>query len=124
MNFTYQDPENRSYMDDAYGTRLPGKFKYSSLGRLEARFYGFTMYGEYVRETGMYYATANLRPAPKKDEINAGIGWSTGEWFFQIEGKNIADDQYEDFNGYPLPGRSFYACVKYMFSFTPHSQKE
>jgi iron complex outermembrane receptor protein len=30
-----------------------------------------------------------------------------------FEAKNLEDDQYEDFNGYPLPGRSYYFTVKY-----------
>lgn len=124
MNFTYQDPENQSDIGAFDGKRLPGQFENSFLGRLEARFAGFTVYGEYIRETGMYYDTTNLLPAADKDEINAGIGWSTGSWLFQIEGKNLADELYEDFNGYPLPGRSFYASVKYAFSLSPDTQKE
>jgi iron complex outermembrane receptor protein len=124
VNFTYQDPQNRSEVGAFDGKRLPGQFEYSWLGRLETRFAGFTLYGEYVRETGLYYDTANLLPAADKDEINAGIGWSRGPWLLRLEAKNLADEQYEDFNGFPLPGRSFYASVKYTFSLTSEKKKE
>ena len=117
-NFTYQDPENQSEVEAFDGKRLPGQFEYSGLGRLEASLAGFTLYGEYVKETGLYYDTANLLKAENKDEINAGIGWSRGPWLVRFEAKNLADEQYEDFNGFPLPGRSFYASVKYTFSST------
>ncbi len=123
-NFTYQDPENQSEIKAFDGKRLPGQFEYSGLGRLEARLASFTLYGEYVKETGLYYDTVNLLKAENKDEINAGIGWSRGPWLVRFEAKNLADEQYEDFNGFPLPGRSFYASVKYTFSLTPEKKKE
>ena len=123
MNLTYQDPQNQSDVEAFDGKRLPGQFEYSSLGRLEALFAGFTLYGEYIRETGLYYDTANLLPAKKKDEINAGIGWSGGPWLIRFEARNIADEQYEDFNGFPLPGRSFYGSIKYTFSLTPEKRR-
>lgn len=124
MNVTYQDTENQSEVGAFDGKRLPGQFEYSLLGRLETRFAGFTLYGEYIRETGLYYDRANLLPAADKDEVNAGIGWSSGPWLLQFEARNLADEQYEDFNGFPLPGRSFYMSVKYTFSLKPEKNKE
>ncbi len=115
-NFTYQDPENQSEVKAFDGKRLSGRFETAFLGRLEAFYAGFRIYGEYTGETGIYYDTANLLPAPDKEEINAGISYSVGTWQFQLEGRNLTDELYEDFNGYPLPGRSFYASVKYNFS--------
>ncbi len=123
LTVTYQDPENQSEVGAFDGKRLPGQFKYSYLGRLETRVAGFTLYGEYIRETGLYYDTANLLPAADKDEINAGIGWSRGPWLLRFEARNLADEQYEDFNGFPLPGRSFYGSVKYTFSLTPEKKE-
>ena len=115
-NFTHQDPKNESDINAFDGKRLPGRFENSLLGRLEARYAGVTVYGEYVMETGLYYDAANLLPAADKKEVNAGISWAVGSWMFRLEGKNLADEWYEDFNGFPLPGRSFYASVKYTFS--------
>jgi len=122
-NFTHQDPKNESDINAFDGKRLPGRFENSLLGRLEARYAGVTVYGEYVMETGMYYDAANLLPAADKKEVNAGISWAFGSWMFWLEGKNLADERYEDFNGFPLPGRSFFASIKYTFSTQQPTQK-
>jgi iron complex outermembrane recepter protein len=124
VNLTHQDPKNESDLGAFDGKRLPGRFENSMLGRLEARYAGFTVYGEYAMETGSYYDTANLLPAEDKNEINAGIAWSNGSWLLQIVGKNLTDELVEDFNGFPLPGRSVYASVKYSFSTQPDTVKE
>jgi outer membrane cobalamin receptor len=123
-NYTYQDAKNESDNGAFYGKQLPGLFKHSFLGRLEARYAGFTLFGEYLVETDKYYDAANLLPAADKKELNAGISWAKGPWVLQLEGKNIADKQYEDFNGYPLPGRSIYASVKYTFETKTNTQEE
>ena len=124
LNYTYQDPENESDVAAFDGKQIPGIFEHSLLGRLEARHFGFTVYGEYIYESGKYYDTANLLPAEDKREWNAGISWLYGPWMVQLEGKNLADYQYEDFNGFPLPGRSFYASVSYKFETQTDQQKE
>jgi outer membrane cobalamin receptor len=124
FNYTYQDPENESDIDAFDGKQIPGIFKNSILGRLEVRYSGFTVFGEYLYESDKYYDTANLLPAEDKREVNAGVSWFHGPWVLQLEGKNLADNQYEDFNGYPLPGRSFFASVKYTFETQTKEEKE
>lgn len=123
-NLTRQDPRNESEIEAFDGKQLPGRFETAFLGRLEARHAGFTLYGEYVLESGMYYDAANLLPAEDKKEINAGISWALGAWTFWLEGKNLTDEYYEDFNGFPLPGRSFFASVKYTFETQKEKKKE
>lgn len=115
VNATLQDPENRSDIKAFDGKTLPGHYEKSYLARLEARYRGFKVYAEYLREEDMYYDTANLRKAGDKDEVNGGITWNWQSWQFSLDAKNLSDDLYEDFNGYPLPGRAFYGTVKYEF---------
>ena len=124
VNLTHQDPENRSDIRAFDGKRLPGRFEDAlhQRARVEARHAGFTVYAETVKESGMYYDTPNLLPAADKEEINAGLAWAAGPWQFQIEGRNLSDKRYEDFNGFPLPGRSVYASVKYTFSIRQPNQ--
>lgn len=116
VNLTHQDPENRSQIAVFDGKRLPGRYENAFLGRLEGRFGAYTVYGEYVAETGTYYDTANLLPAEDKNEINAGISWSRGPWLLRLDARNLTDERIEDFNGFPLPGRSVFASVKYTFA--------
>jgi len=115
FNATWQDPENQSQVTAFDGKNLPGRFEKSYLARGEARYKGIKLYLEYVRDEDMYYDTANLRKADDKNEINAGISFVYSNWLFSVEGKNLNDDLYEDFNSYPLPGRSFYTTIKYEF---------
>lgn len=112
-NATWQDTENRSEIKAFNGKSLPGRFEKSYLGRLEARYGGFKVYSEYVIEKGLFYDTANLLKAEDKKEINAGVSWLFRSILFNFEAKNLGDDQYEDFNGYPLPGRSYYFTIQY-----------
>ncbi len=114
-NATWQDPVNKSQVKAFNGKKLPGRFETSYLGRIEARYAGVKVYGEYIRETGMYYDSANLLPAKDKNEINSGISWLFHSFLFSLEGRNLTNEQYEDFNGYPMPGRAFYFTVGYRY---------
>ena len=114
-NATWQDPENRSEIEAFNGKKLPGRFEKSYLGRIEALHRGFKLYTEYVVEKDMYYDTANLLKAEDKKEVNAGISWLFRSFLFSFEAKNLKENQYEDFRGYPLPGRSYFFSIKYDF---------
>lgn len=113
FNATKQEPENQSQIELFNGKQLPGRFELSCLARLEARYRGYMAYGEYVHDEGMFYDTANLLEAEDKREVNIGLSWIFREVKISLEGKNMTDELYEDFNGYPLPGRSFYLSLKY-----------
>ena len=115
LNATWQDPENQSDIPAFDGKNLPGRFEASYLGRLEVTYRDITIFGEYIMEKDMYYDTANLRKADDKKEIHAGVSFRYRSVKLTLEGRNLGDDLYEDFNGYPLPGRSFAATVKYDF---------
>ncbi len=114
-NATRQDTENKSEIKAFNGKKLPGRFEKSYLGRIEARYKGFKVYYEKIIEEGLYYDTANLLKAADKKEINAGTSWLFRSFLFTFEAKNLGDDRYEDFNGYPLPGRSYYFTFRYSY---------
>lgn len=114
-NITQQDPVNKSQVAAFNGKKLPGRFETALLARLEGRYAGVKVFGEYLRETGMFYDSANLLPAKDKNEINAGISWLIHSFLLSLEGRNITNEQYEDFNGYPMPGRAFYFTVGYRY---------
>jgi len=111
--YTWQDTKNDSEIKAFNGKQLPGKFRHSWL--TQARFdyadMSFTM--AYIKEDDMYYDTANLLKAKTKSEINASVSWVLKSVMLTFEVKNIGNDNYEDFNGYPQPGRSWFCSVKY-----------
>ncbi len=112
-NATWQDPENRSDIAAFDGKNLPGRFETAWLARLEGRYAGVKAHVEYREESGLFYDTANLLPAEDKEEINAGISWLYKTVLITLTGKNLGDDRYEDFNGYPLPGTSYFLSLKH-----------
>jgi iron complex outermembrane receptor protein len=111
--YTWQETENKSNIIAFDGNELPGRFENSWLSRTEYNYLNFKIFIEYIRESGMYYDTANLFEAETKSEINSGISWLWNSWMLSLDAKNLNDDRYEDFNGYPLPGRSYFFAVKY-----------
>lgn len=114
-NATWQDPENQSQIRAFSGKTLPGRWRRSLLGRMEGHYKGFSAHVECLRETGMYYDRANLLPAKDKTLFNAGISYLFGSLLFSLEGKNLGNEQYEDFNGYPMPRRAYYFTVGYRY---------
>jgi iron complex outermembrane receptor protein len=76
---------------------------------------GAKIYSEYVLNKELYYDTANLLEAEDKKELNVGLSWLLGHFLLTLEANNLQDNQYEDFNGYPLPGRSFFGAITYKY---------
>ncbi len=113
LNATWLDTENRSEISGYNGKYLPGRFRTSYLGRIEIRPRPFKIYGELIVEDGMYYDASNLLKASKKEELNFGVSWAFKSTLWTLEIKNAGDSRYEDFNGYPSPGRSFFLTMKY-----------
>ncbi len=123
LNATWQDTENKSGIKAFDGKQLPGRFDTAYRGRIEADVPDTPLpplkrgklWAEYIRENGMYYDSANLLAADAKNEVNVGISWLFKSFLLNLEAKNINDDRYEDFNGYPMPGRAWYFNVQYKF---------
>jgi iron complex outermembrane receptor protein len=116
-NLTWQDPVQDNKEIPAFdGKRLPGRYEYACLGKLEFRRRGFTAYTEYLYENGVFYDSANLVEAPEKKELNAGVSCTWSGFTLELEGRNLRDREYEDFNGYPLPGRAFYLTLRHEYS--------
>ncbi|MFP4533150.1 MAG: TonB-dependent receptor [Desulfobacterales bacterium] len=111
--YTWQDTENHSPVRAFDGNQLPGEFEHSWLGRAEFNWQNLKLYAEYINESDMYYDTANMLEASTKREVNCGLSYLWRNWRMSLEANNLGDEQYEDFNGYPLPGRSFFASIKY-----------
>lgn len=111
--YTWQDTENKSRVKTFNGRHLPGKFARSWLAKARFTFQNMVFNVAYICEDDMYYDTANLLPAKTKTEINADVSWVWRNIVLTLAAKNITNDNYEDFNGYPQPGRSYFCSLKY-----------
>lgn len=114
-NATIQDPVNHSKIQGFDGNKLPGRFKRKYLARAETHYRNWKLFVEYTVNKGMYYDTANLLKAENQRNVNTGISWLFKQLLVSVEAKNITDEQYEDYNGYPMPGISYFASAKYSF---------
>ena len=116
-NATWQDPKiTQSDQPLWKGKQLPGLYKTSLLGRIEATYNNVSAFYEYVNERDRYYNLDNNHKTKDKKEVNIGASYLFRSILFSFEGKNITDNQYEDFHGYPLPGKAYYFTIKYEFS--------
>ena len=114
-NATWQDPLQESQINAFNNKILPGRFQEAYLARMEA-FYGpVKVYGEYLAELGVFYDAANLLAATPKGLFNCGASVLLWSFTVSLDLKNIGDAQYEDFNGYPMPGKSASITVQYKF---------
>jgi len=113
---TLQDPKNLSSISVYNEKQLPGRYKRIYFFRFETSIKDkFKFYIERLIQKEMYYDTVNLLPAKDKDQVNMGISVKYKKLKFSLDIKNVFDKQFEDFNGYPLPGRSIFVAFQYIF---------
>ena len=114
-NLTWLDTEDRSEFRAFNGNQLPGRFARSGFVRLQRAFADLTLFYEFHLEQAMYYDRTNLLPAANRSEHNAGLRFVRPRWRLGLEGRNLGNDNYEAFNGFPTPGRAVYATLGLSF---------
>jgi len=112
-NYTWQQPINQSKIALYDGKILPGRFEHSFFSRLQASVWMLKPFYEFSYESGLFYDSANLLLAPIKRVHNLGISVAIQKLTITGEIKNIGDNHYEDFNGFPTPGRSYWLTANY-----------
>jgi iron complex outermembrane receptor protein len=70
---------------------------------------------EYNIKGEMYYDAANLLEAENQKLLDAGFSWLLDPFLISLTINNIQDNRYEDFNGFPMPGSSFFASIAYNY---------
>ena len=117
FNLTWQQTEVISDFGPFNGSQLPGIYEFSTFSKIEFKYEFFKAFCEYRFETDMYYDRANSNSlyADDKNEFNSGASVLLYDIRLTFEVKNILDIRYEDFPGYPAPGRTYNSAVKYNF---------
>lgn len=113
INYTWQIPKNEDTITVFNGKYLPGRAIHTVSSKLEAKKGFASLYYELLYNSGLYYDGANLLKAPIKREHNLGITLSFKQVSLTGEVKNIGNQNYEDFNGYPQPGRSYWLTMRH-----------
>jgi len=115
LNATFQNPENSSEVAVFDGKRLPGRYTTMVYLRLDQFFGRFKFYYEFLFESGLFYDRANLLPATNVNKHNVGVAGEFGRWRLGFQAENLTNQNFEQFNGFPTPGRAFFGTVSYRF---------
>jgi len=119
--------------------QLPGRARHEVYGRLDGGPFGLgpariSLFADMDATAGMFFDAANLRPAPPRAFLGAGLKLrprGSPDLALTIEAKNLTNVRTEsvevhpggrhvtvatqDYLGYPLPGRAFYATGRMTF---------
>ena len=106
-NLTWQSPRSR---DAAAGFRdkfLPGEAQLAWSSRIQYQPSLATFWYELDVLKKRFYDRANILPAADSEQHSIGMDWTQGRWQTTLAIHNLGDDNIEDFNGYPKPGRTW-----------------
>ena len=113
LRATVQDPENRSDLASLSGKRLPGRVQESVDVRLVQGWRRWSAFYDLSIERGRFYDSANLLAAEDQTLHALGVDYQRGGWRAAVSIDNLSNDVYEDFNGFPRPGRTILGTVSY-----------
>lgn len=102
---TWQQTEDRGDIRATQGKQLPGRFENQLNARLERGWLGLRFHYAFRFESGQYYDSANLLPARTLQRHDVGVRGALQRVGWSLQGLNLGDDNFEQFNGFPTPGR-------------------
>jgi len=114
-SYTWQDTENGGDPPSVRGNKLPGRYEDNWDLRLKWKTHRWKFYYHFVKAEGAFLDAENFSPLEDRLLHNAGISYLVRGWTFSLDAKNLGDESFSDIDGFPLPGRSFFASVKRSF---------
>lgn len=114
QNLTLIDSEiTSSQFSTDIGKQIPGIYEKTYQTKLSYTYRAFKMSYELLAQDQMFYDKTNLIQAANKNLHHLALHykWKKLLLFFDI--KNLTDEQVEDYNGWPLPGRTYLLSFKY-----------
>lgn len=108
---TWQSPRSREEVAGSRNKFLPGEARFAWFTRLQYQPSIATFWYELDILEKRFYDSANILPAADTRQHSIGMDWNHGRWQTTIGIHNIGDDNIEDFNGYPKPGRTWSLSV-------------
>lgn len=107
FNTTIQQSQNFSPNPALNKRELPGEARLSSHAKLQYHHANLRLWFETNQKSDFFYDQANLLPSKGYLLHNAGLEYQWCDFSIGLTANNIRDDNVEDFNGFPRPGRSF-----------------
>ncbi len=133
LNYTYQDARDHSGIPARDGNQLPGRPRHDLYHRTEYRrdegrlFYELSFIAENSLDQANFLVVSARAIHTLGIEADvAALGRRFGSDLLArvplvatFEARNFTDNQVEDVAGYPLPGRSFFATVRWAWDGSP-----
>lgn len=122
---TLQHTEDRGEIRATRGKQLPGRYAEQVNARLEYALGGLRLHYAFGYEHGQYYDSPNLLEAAPLRRHDLGVRghWQRLGW--AVEALNLRNDNPEQFNGFPTPGRQLRLTLSYPAApFNPDVPKE
>lgn len=110
-NLTWQSPRSREQVAGSRNKFLPGEARFAWFTRLQYQPSFATFWYELDILEKRFYDSANILPAADTQQHSVGMDWIRGRWQTTLGINNISNDNIEDFNGYPKPGRTWSLSV-------------
>ncbi len=115
----YQETENRSFIPAFHGKQLPGRARVTFNLHLDYRLGRSLFYYEFSAKNRLFYDAANLLRAHDQATHAVGVETRLGDFRLALAADNLGNNNDEDFNGFPKPGRAFYLTLTYPGDTTP-----
>jgi outer membrane cobalamin receptor len=117
-NYTLQKSEDLGEVVYWHGKQLPGRPESSLYVKSTLVYPYFKLFYEYSTMSKNYLDRYNSKYQSAKVNSDAGLTIypkKDNKLSITVEAKNITDEQTEDLEGYPLPGRSYFVTVRAIF---------
>lgn len=100
--------------------QLPGVYHENASLSSTWYFGHFRLGVDYHYNNNLYYDSANILAAGKRETIDASLSWQrrwseNRETRVTLEVRNLTDESYQAFNRYPAPGRGFFLNLSQTF---------
>ncbi|MGQ0699160.1 MAG: TonB-dependent receptor plug domain-containing protein [Panacagrimonas sp.] len=110
---TWQHTEDRSEVRATRGQQLPGRFETQVNTRIARRWRGLTFHYAFRYEAGQFYDSTNLLEAEPLRRHDVGVRGAVRQLGWSMQALNLRDDNAEQFNGFPTPGRHLLLSLTY-----------
>lgn len=110
---TVQDTENRSSIRGQTGKQLPGEAAVDAALTAGWKNNRWKLEYEFKVNTDRFFDTGNFLVAADQRVHGVSVSRYWKDWRVDFELNNLTNQNYEDFNGYPRPGRAGFISLFY-----------
>jgi len=97
------------------GKQVPGLYAFSYFATAIFSLRQFDLNVDYQILNDMYYDKTNLLKAADPKLLHLGLSYNYKNWKTHLQLNNLLDEQVENYNGWPLPGRGGQVSFSYHF---------